>query len=398
MARRVRKKNRAPRDTPAVRSAAIGISGGDMWKLLCADGYVPISECPEVKMCISAYADLISSMTLHLMRNTERGDIRVINELSRKLDINPNRYMNRKSFIYNIVSVLLGEGDGNCVVIPIYSRDGYLEELIPLPPSQVFFDETESGYNIRCGGNVFQPDEVLHFAVNPDPDKPWLGRGMRMTMRDAVKSIRQANATKNALLSSPAPSLIVRVDGLSEEFASAEGRKRLSDRYISDSENGRPWMIPADVFEISQVKPLTMADLAVKDNLELDRRTIAGVTGVPPFIVGVGAFSEAEYANFITTRVMGIAQYIQQEMTAKLLYSGEMYWRFNPRSLYNYKLADLITAGAQMVDRMAMRRNEWRDWVGLPPDAEMDDLLALENYIPADRLGDQKKLNGGNEV
>jgi hypothetical protein len=48
-----------------------------------------------------------------------------------------------------------------------------------------------------------------------------------------------------------------------------------------------------------------------------------------------------------------------------------------------------------MVDRMAMRRNEWRDWVGLPPDADMEELLALENFIPADRLGDQKKLNGG---
>ena len=46
---------------------------------------------------------------------------------------------------------------------------------------------------------------------------------------------------------------------------------------------------------------------------------------------------------------------------------------------------------------MAMRRNEWRDWAGLPPDADMDELLALENYLPQDKLGDQKKLvgNGG---
>ena len=41
---------------------------------------------------------------------------------------------------------------------------------------------------------------------------------------------------------------------------------------------------------------------------------------------------------------------------------------------------------------MAMRRNELRDWLGLPPDAEMDELLALENYIPVSRLADQKKL------
>jgi hypothetical protein len=27
----------------------------------------------------------------------------------------------------------------------------------------------------------------------------------------------------------------------------------------------------------------------------------------------------------------------------------------------------------------------------------MEELLALENYLPADRLGDQKKLKGGEE-
>ena len=46
---------------------------------------------------------------------------------------------------------------------------------------------------------------------------------------------------------------------------------------------------------------------------------------------------------------------------------------------------------------MAMRRNELRDWIGLEPDDEMDELLALENYIPASKLGDQKKLNKGGE-
>ena len=49
----------------------------------------------------------------------------------------------------------------------------------------------------------------------------------------------------------------------------------------------------------------------------------------------------------------------------------------------------------EMVDRMAMRRNEWRDWMGLEYDPEMEELLALENYIPANRLGDQSKLTGG---
>ena len=60
----------------------------------------------------------------------------------------------------------------------------------------------------------------------------------------------------------------------------------------------------------------------------------------------------------------------------------------------------MVSAGAEMVDRMALRRNEWRGWLSLPPDQDMEELLALENYLPQDRLGDQGKLvqNGGGET
>jgi len=70
---------------------------------------------------------------------------------------------------------------------------------------------------------------------------------------------------------------------------------------------------------------------------------------------------------------------------------------FNPFSLYNYRIAEKVTAGKELVDRMAMERNELRDWVGLSPDPKYSELLGLENYIPVDRLGDQKKLKGGED-
>lgn len=79
------------------------------------------------------------------------------------------------------------------------------------------------------------------------------------------------------------------------------------------------------------------------------------------------------------------------------MHSPHYFFRFNSWSLYSYSITELVSAGAEMVDRMALRRNEWRSWVDMPPDPDMDELLALENYIPADRLGDQGKLvqNGG---
>ena len=133
----------------------------------------------------------------------------------------------------------------------------------------------------------------------------------------------------------------------------------------------------------------------IKTGLELDKRAVASIMGVPPFLVGVGDFKKEEFNWFVTTRVLSVAKSIEQELTRKLLFSPDMYWRFNNRSLLSYDIGELVTAGSEMVDRMALRRNEWRDWIGLPPDEDMDELLALENYIPANRLGDQAKLTGG---
>lgn len=343
-------------------------------------------------MCADVYAEMISSMTLHLMQNTENGDVRVQNELSKKLDINPHPLMTRKAWVYNIVWTMMLDGDGNQVTYPVYTPNGLLDKLEPLKPSRVVFQDTPDGYIIRYGDKTFRPDEVLHFTVNPDPERPWIGTGYKIVLRDVVKGLRQAGATKQKLMESPAPSIIVKVDGLTEEFASAEGRKKLRTQYIDSSENGEPWFIPAEAFDVTSVKPLTLNDLAIKSNMELDKRTVAGIFGIPPFLVGVGEFKADEFNNFISSRIMPKAQGIQQELTRKTLVSPDLYWRFNPRSLYSYALTDIITAGEAMVERAAMTRNEWRDWIGLNPRDDMEDVIVLENYLPVDRLGDQKKL------
>lgn len=389
-------KNRS-RDTPVTRSTGTqtALVTPDAWKLFLAEGYTPLWNCPEVEMCVDAIADAVSSMTVKLMANTEKGDRRVRNGLSRRIDIAPNPLYTRKVFFHHIVKTMLTVGDGNCVVVSEYGRDGHLLRLTPLKPSQTTFRETADGYEIHYGETVFRPDEVLHFRMNPDPERPYLGTGTRVTLRNAVDCITQANKTKKALQSSPVPSLLVRVDGLTQELQDKDGRKKLLNRYVDATENGQPWIVAAETMDITTVKPLTLADLAVKDNLELDKKTVAGIFRVPPFMVGVGTYNEAEYKYFVTSVVMGVAQYIQQELTAKLLWSEEMYFTFNPRSLYTYNLAELVNAGKELLDRMAMRRNELRDWLGLEPDDDMDELLALENYIPANKLGDQKKLNGG---
>ena len=395
-----KKKNRPRygRDAPSKRSTGgmVAISSADTWQVLCSEGYTPIMSCPEVQTCITVYAELIASMTLRLMKNEKNGDIRVKNGLSRLLDIEPNPHMTHMAFFETIVRGMMERGYQ--VTVPIW-REGWMEELRPLEPSRTsVLSDGKGSYQITYNGAKLAPDEVLHFILNPDPEQPWVGRGYEISLRDLVNSIRQANATRKALQESPAPSIIVKVDGLTEEFASQEGRKALRDQYFDASDNGAPWFIPAELFSVEQVRPLTAADLAIKEGLELDKRSIAAIFGIPPFLLGIGEFNQLAYQHFVTTRLMAVARVIEQTLTRGLLYSPDYYLSFNPRSLYNYSLTELVTVGKELIDRAAMRRNEWRDWLGLPPDPDMEEMFLLENYLPTNMLGQQKKLKEGGET
>lgn len=397
MNKRQRQKMKA-RAEPAQSKTVTWLCSNDAFETLTCQGYTNLAHNPEIITGVGKIAKLIGSMTIHLMQNTEDGDLRVRNELSRKIDINPYSNMTRSLFIQWIVMTMYLYGDGNAVVYPKFRKE-YLQDLLPVPASMVsFIPDGAWHYTVVINGQEYDPDEVIHFALNPGSYYPWKGEGIRATLRDVANNLKQASETEKGFMQSKwKPSVIVKVDALTEEFSSPEGRSQLLRDYIDTSEVGEPWMIPAEQFEVEQIKPLSLSDLALADMVQLDKKTVASILGVPSFVLGVGEFKQDEWNNFIDSTIMPVAQCIQQELTKKLLYSPEYYFKFNPRSLYNYSLQETISAGAEMVDRMAMRRNEWRDWVGLPPDADMNELLALENYLPADRLGDQGKLvqNGG---
>lgn len=393
------KKHRAKptaRDEPAQKRSLVWMADQNSWKSLECKGYVPLSQNPEVCTAVDTIARLIGSMTIHLMRNTPAGDVRVIDELAKKVDINPNQNLTRSEFVRWIVRTMMLDGDGNAVVYP-KTRAGYLKDLIPIPAAYTaFVPDGEYGYKIMISGQEYKPDRVLHFRCNPGRFYPWLGEGYRLTLADVAQNLRQAAATEKGFMSSEyKPSLIIKVDALVDEFSSPEGRDKLLESYCRAGQAGEPWLIPAQQFDVQQVKPLTLSDLALADFVKLDKQTVASILGIPSFVLGVGDFSRDAWNSFINTTIMPMAQNIQQELTQKLLISPDLYFRFNSWSLYSYSMTEMVEAGGQMVDRMALRRNEWRDWLGLPPDPDMDDLLALENYVPADRLGDQAKLNGG---
>ena len=360
----------------------------------CAVGYTRLSDCPEILTGCLRIAELIGSMTIYLMSNTDNGDVRITNELSRMIDITPNGTMTRSQWMTAIVMNLLLHGSGNSIVVP-HTYEGILRSLEPIAARRVSFMPVGNSfreYKVLIDGQSRDPASVMHFTYNPDPDYLWKGRGMTIALRDLATNLKQAQKTENAFMASEwKPSIIVKVDALTDEFSSPEGRDKLLESYVKPSRTGEPWLIPAEQFQVEQVRPLSLADLAIRDTVELDKRTVAAVLGVPAFLLGVGEYSQAEWNNFVQTKIKAIALNIQQEMTRVLITSPKWYLMLNIWSLLDYDLqatSNILLAGA---DRGYVNGDEWRGRMHMTP-AGLKEFKVLENYINYEDSGKQKKL------
>lgn len=359
----------------------------------CPTGYTRLSDNPEILTGCRRIAQMLATATIRLMNNTKDGDVRIENELSRTVDINPMPNMTRQKWMEAIVMTLLLYGDGNAVVQP-HTWQGYIQSLEPIAAQRVGFEPIGyRDYRITIDGKSKNPGDLLHFTLNPDSVYLWKGKGLRVSLKDIANNLKQATETEKAFMSSEyKPSIIVKVDALTDEFSSPEGRQKLLDSYVKPSTKGEPWLIPAEAFDVEQVKPLTLGDLAIKDTVELDKRTVAAILGVPPFMVGVGEYKREEFNYFIQTTIMALAKGIAQELTKKLLINPSWYFELNVWSLMDYDLksmSDILLAGS---DRGFVNGDEWRDRMHMNP-AGLKEYKILENYIPYDLSGAQKKLD-----
>lgn len=374
---------------------AFFVSGSD-FDNLCTTEYVSLDKNPEIMTACKKIAELIGSMTIHLMTNTKDGDVRIVNELSRKIDIDPISTMTRSHWMQTIVMNLLLYGKGNSVVVP-HTYKGFIQSLEPIAASRVQFNPKGASYRdyyILIDGIQRKPDDILHFRYNPDEYYLWKGKGVTVQLKDIANNLKQARATEKGFMESKwKPSLIIKVDSLIDEFASPEGREKILKDYVKSADVGQPWLIPAEQFQVEQVKPLSLSDLAINSTMELDKKTVAAILGVPAFLLGVGTFNRDEWNNFIQHTVGAIAKSIEQEMTKKLILSPQMYLKFNILSLYDYGIESIISL-ASLTDRAILSRNEIRDRLGYDPVDGGNEFTMLENYLPVDQIDKQKKVVG----
>ena len=362
--------------------------------------YIRLVDSPEVKSAVERIAEIVSTMTIHLMENNESGDIRLKNGLAKKIDIDPNKYMNRQLFISWIVQEMLLYG--NAIVLPKISnkrKSEYLEDLVPIVKNKRTINDLDGyGYSVDIGNVTFSDNEVLNFRLNPDLERPWIGKGQEVLLRDFIDNLGQANlTTKDFMQNKMLPNIIVRVQGMTADMDNEEGRGELERRFLTRSKDGQPWIIPAGLMDIEQIRPTTLQDIAIDKTIKLNKESIASILGIPAFILGVGQFNNSEYNHFIKTKIAVISKAIEQELSKKLLIRDDWYFKFNTASLLSYDLPEIAEVYSNLYIKGLVTGNEVRDKIGMSTMPELDDLVILENFIPKDKIGNQEKLQKGGD-
>lgn len=354
-----------------------------------------LTDSPDIAAAIGKIADIISSATIQLWKNTPNGDVRVRNELAKFMDISPYKHGTRKTLMEWIVQTMIGTG--NALLLPEYDG-GRMSGLNPMPRAVIQPTAGGDDFTVTWKGYRFASDEIINIPFRASIDYPFLGAPIKVQLRDVLQNLKQAGATVNGFMRSEyKPSMIVKVDALAEEFSSPAGRRKLLDDYVSNQRAGEPWVIPAELMDVVQVKPLSIADLAIDKNVELDKRSVAAALGMPAYLLGIGAYNDQEYNFFVKTAVVPLADTIAQVLTRDLLTSPDLYWKFSTRRLYAYSLKDLASVADDQYVRGIFTGNQVLDWLDMPPAKGLDERVILENYIPAGMIGEQKKLNGGND-
>ena len=357
-------------------------------------GYITLDKSPEIQTGIMRIAQLVSIMPIHLMENGEKADKRIHNELARLVDISPSPIISRQLWMQKIVTDMITHG--NAYVLPI-TKKGLLTELRPLPHDSVEMTDREHDYELRYKGRKYERGEMLNFVYNPDPEKPWHGRGLSAPLGQIARSLAQTKATAESLKQNPVPPIIVGVKELIEELQTEEGRERIERVYLKRKAAGQPWIIPAEGFDVKELRPMSLKDLAVPESLGIDTKLAAAIIGVPAFVLGAGEFNRDEWNLCISTTIPPITQAIEQELTRVLLIKPEWHYVIDFFKVMKYDLNVLRTFLMTGFDRGVFNGNEIRSVIGFDAAEGLDEYMALENYIRVKDAGRQKKLKGGGE-
>lgn len=377
-------------------------------------------KIPEINKAIDLIAGQIGQITIGLWQNTDKDDVRQKNQLSRIIDIAPNKYMTKAELMTNLAIDYFIEG--NAILVPKYHKtDGryYLSELIYKPWRGHCYTRQDKygGYVVNIDGVDFFPDEVIHLKRLRSHNTTWEGLGLREVLKDTVNNLVVSN-NKMALFTKGSifPKAIFSVDtdavpsggGANNEYSTApiditnpdnllttanntsnknenNFGQNVVDRYLEMSSDGY-MLVPGKLIKVEQIKPTNIKDTALIESIKTMREVISFTFGLPSYILLGQKFDEKERNSWVNDVVRPFVNTYTQELTRVLLHSPDYYFKANVKSLMSFDFDKRAESVSLLIRDGVITNNEAREELnyGRIDDEGADKLKQLENYVDLD--------------
>ena len=356
------------------RSGKVGIvsskdfmNGGD------CNSYTPLLKNDAVYSCINYIAKLVASLSIKQYEYMETGGkVSIYDGITRKLNDTPNEKQTRYAFIYELVSTILADGVAYAIMIPqTVTVEGEkklgIGEIILV--DGVGFD----GENYIVDNQIIEPKDIMVFESST------IDVTMGSLLKSILNNLKLADETKSVFYGGAyMPNLIFKMNSESDIWSEEERTfndegapiitqpivQKIIDRFFKPKK-GDPMLIPDQLFDVEQVKPLSLKDIAINESVQLDKKRISSIFGVSAYVVGEGTFNKDEFQHDVITTITPLCVMIEKEITRKILKSPMRAFSFNVDSLLRGNVAERTALYTSLTNASAIKTNEIREREGL---------------------------------
>lgn len=340
-----------------------------------------------VRACIRTLAEHTSKANVKVLRDGMQGDKR----LQRMIQYRPNIYMNGKDFLYKVRTLL----EINNVVFIYIMRDdfGKCIGLYPMPTAQLEAVEAAGGlyikFNFPSGTTMVHSWEDLAVLRKDYNTSDIWGdsNGAILTSLDLLNTTNEGMA--NAIKSTANLRGILKS---TKAMLSPEDAKKQKDRFVSDYMTMTNGSGIASLDATQEFVPLNIQpQIANYKNVEELRMNIYRYFGVNEDAV-LSKLSGDTWEAFYEAKIEPVLIALGLELTNKIFSNRERGFE-NEIIFESNRMQYMSTANklalVQMVDRMAMTPNEWRQVMNMAPVPWGDEPQSWQNPKKEEKNADK---------
>jgi HK97 family phage portal protein len=338
-------------------------------------------QSPTVQAIVQAVAGAISTLPVHVMQKTTKGN-RTNKELlpnhpvARLLSA-PNDTQDRVTYWLDATSWLIRYG--NHYAVKARGVTGPIRRLQSIPPGDITVEQQQDRQLLyRIGVDPQRTPAQMHH-VRGAARNGWLGDSPVMDVREAIALEIAAERFGASFFGNGAmPALVFKYMTGSQGHKSAAGRQEFIDKFQESYGRGRRFralLLPLGM-EMEDPVKLENDKAQFLETRKLQRTIIAGAFGVPPHLVGDlerGTFSNIEHQSleFVQRVVLRYVRMFEAAMERDLLTDQDraqgVIIRFNMDGLLRGDFQSRQAGLKIQREAGVINPNEWREHEGMNP-------------------------------